>query len=268
MLNGLFWNVKKQPLAVLLRRLCDEYDIDLLMLAECNMSDEQLLPILNQGSNRTFIRNANDFSPRISFFIRLARTPLKIVSDKPHCSIRALSPPGAQEILIAAIHHRSKLHSGYGHQDALMTRTAEQIAEAESRHEHRRTLVVGDLNMNPFEPGICSADGLHAVMSKAVASRISRRVDGEERFFFYNPMWNLLGDETPGPPGTYYHGAGMLSYFWNTFDQVLLRPELLEQYRPGDVKILSEVGETRLFGNDRMAPGLSDHLPVFFKVRN
>jgi hypothetical protein len=268
MLSGLFWNVKKQPLAELLRQLCDEYDIDLLMLAECSMSDKQLLPILNQGSSRTFVRNWNDPSPRISFFTRLARTELKIVSDRPHCSIRALTPPGSEEILIAAIHHRSKLHAAQGHQDALMTRTANQVAEAEARHAHRRTLVVGDFNMNPFEPGLCSADGLHAVMSKAVASKISRTVDSEERFFFYNPMWNLLGDETPGPPGTYYHGAGMISYFWNTFDQVLLRPALMQHYRPGDVAVLSEVGGTRLFSNDRLAPGLSDHLPIVFKLRN
>ena len=85
--------------------------------------------------------------------------------------------------------------------------------------------------------------------------------------FFYNPMWNFLGDETRGPPGTYYYGQGVTAYFWNTFDQVLYRPALLAAYREHDVSIITEIGNTSLLRNGVIAKDFSDHLPVFFTVR-
>lgn len=161
----------------------------------------------------------------------------------------------------------AKLRMSSNDQSLLMHRMARQIREAEVRYGHTRTVVVGDLNMNPFEPGICSSEGLHAVMCKRIALRISREVNGEECMFFYNPMWNFLGDETPGPPGTYYYPNGVTAYFWNVFDQVLYRPALLESYREHDVTILDEIDGTSLLRNGRIANEFSDHLPVVFIVR-
>ena len=68
-------------------------------------------------------------------------------------------------------------------------------------------MLVGDLNMNPFEDGLVKTTGLHSVMSKSKAKEFSRVVQGRTYPFFYNPMWNLLGDETQGPPGTYYYSS-------------------------------------------------------------
>lgn len=152
-------------------------------------------------------------------------------------------------------------------QSALMPRIASYIREAEERQGHTRTVVVGDLNMNPFEPGICGAEGLHAVMCKDIAKKEKRTVSGQDRPFFYNPMWNFLGDETAGPPGTYWWGKGVTAFFWNIFDQVLYRPALLEAYREHDVSIISAIDKTNLLRNGHMAKGFSDHLPVFFTVR-
>jgi hypothetical protein len=121
--------------------------------------------------------------------------------------------------------------------------------------------------MNPFEAGVCSAEGLHAVMCKTIAKKEKRVVYGRERMYFYNPMWNLLGDETAGPPGTYYYPNGITAYFWNTFDQVLYRPALLDDYREGDVQVISEIEGTSLLHNGIVSKAFSDHLPVLFNVR-
>jgi hypothetical protein len=93
-----------------------------------------------------------------------------------------------------------------------MHHVAEQIHEAETQYVHTRTVVVGDMNMNPFEDGMCRSEGLHAVMCKHIARKEKRTVLGKERLFFYNPMWNFLGDETRGPPGTYYRSKGPTAY--------------------------------------------------------
>ena len=81
-------------------------------------------------------------------------------------------------------------------------------------------------------------------------------------------MWGFFGDRTDGPPGTYYyrHG-GHLSYDWNIFDQLLIRPDALPWFH-GDVEIVSRIGEVNLLGSDGRpdAEVGSDHLPIVFRL--
>jgi hypothetical protein len=64
-----------------------------------------------------------------------------------------------------------------------------------------------------------AASGLHAVMSRQVASREVRTVQGREHRFFYNPMWSHFGDANRDTAGTYYfEHAEQVNYFWNVFD--------------------------------------------------
>jgi hypothetical protein len=190
-----------------------------------------------------------------------------LVSDSDYCAIREIIPPVGEKILLVAIHYPSKLFTSNEDQSLLMPRIMEQINEAERQHGHMRTVLVGDLNMNPFEAGVCGSEGLHAVMCKSIAKKGSRTVYGQERSFFYNPMWNFLGDESAGPPGTYYYQNGVIAYFWNTFDQVLYRPALLDGYRESDVSIVTQIDDASLLTNGRLARDYSDHLPLFFTVR-
>lgn len=79
-------------------------------------------------------------------------------------------------------------------------------------------------------------------------------------------MWSLFGDGSPGPAGTYYyHNAQHTEYFWNMFDQVLIRPELLDSFKNEDLEIIDSDG-SRSFLSANGLPIASDHLPVFFRL--
>lgn len=123
--------------------------------------------------------------------------------------------------------------------------------------------------MNPFEAGVVSAAGLHGVMSRRIAQRGARVIQKRKWPFFYNPMWSLLGDESPGPPGTYYYTRPEHKvFFWNMFDQVLIRPDLLHLFNSEDLEILQSDGDIS-FLSSRGLPDrnvASDHLPIFFKL--
>jgi len=80
------------------------------------------------------------------------------------------------------------------------TNLSNAIVEEERKAGHSRTILVGDLNMNPFEKGVIAAAGLHAVASRRIAERIERTVQGRSYPFFYNPMWGLLETRRSGPP--------------------------------------------------------------------
>ncbi|MGK7928934.1 MAG: hypothetical protein AB4290_27470 [Spirulina sp.] len=142
------------------------------------------------------------------------------------------------------------------------------IQEAENQVGHRRTLVIGDLNMNPFEDGIIAADGFHAVMTQQIARKRDRTVQGQRKPFFYNPIWGRMGDLSPGAPGTYYHSSSdYINYFWNTFDQVLLRPDLLDYFLPDGFQIISQIGENNLLTESgKISSSFSDHLPIMVKI--
>ena len=115
------------------------------------------------------------------------------------------------------------------------------ITQMEESLNIRRTIVVGDMNLDPYDAGMVSSHAFHAVMAKELARRGHRIVSGVRRRFFYNPMWGFFGDRTPGPPGTlHYAKSGSIAYYWNMFDQVLLRPEVMDEL--DEVQILTTDG--------------------------
>lgn len=149
------------------------------------------------------------------------------------------------------------------------TQLAQLIARAEEQIGHSRTVLVGDFNMNPFEAGIVSAGALHGVMCRKIAQQGSRTVQRRRYLFFYNPMWGLLGDTTPGPPGTYYYRTGKYKmFFWNMFDQVLIRPDLLDRFSNADLEILTSDGHYSFLAKTGLPDSkeASDHLPLLFRL--
>lgn len=67
-------------------------------------------------------------------------------------------------------------------------------------------------------------------------------------------MWGRLGDLTVGPPGTHrYSKAVEVNHIWHTYDQVLLRPELLDYFCSDDLIVPEQSG--------------SDHFPIFINLR-
>src|SRR5206468_2885631 len=102
-------------------------------------------------------------------------------------TVRKLDPPGVADFLLGAVHFPSKYAWSEDSQALECTRLAEDIRKVEEEVGHQRTIVVGDFNMNPFETGVVSATGLHAVMTRDIARRRARIVQGLEYPFFYNP---------------------------------------------------------------------------------
>ena len=264
-----FWNLNKKPIESLVRKLVDEQDIDIVILAENTISPATLLNTINENQSRTYFLDRIP-SEKITLLSRLPHGCILPISDDLGISIRHLAPPIGDSILLVSAHFPSKLYRDeYGHL-AFASQVAGLIRSAETKVGHARTVFVGDLNMNPFEPGIIAANGLHASMSRQIAEKISRKVDGVEFPFFYNPMWARFGDSTQGPPGTYYFGpTGHYSMFWNIFDQVLLRPSLLSSFKDEHLCIISQIGGKSLVNNLGIPDTSfsSDHLPIVFRIQ-
>jgi hypothetical protein len=112
-----------------------------------------------------------------------------------------------------------------------------------------------------------SPAGFHGFMTKKLARRPDRILDGISRRRFYNPMWGAFGDRTPGPAGSYYWKASNEeNTHWAMLDQVLIRPGLIERLE--GVRILDHDGTHPLVGENGIPnrDKYSDHLPLVFSI--
>ena len=266
----LFWNINGKQLLRQVAALVLEHNVDVLILAESLLDDRSLLRALRRARGAAFY-SVPPLASRVRIYSTLPKRFVKPIHDNGYMSIRRIISPLGLDVLLVAMHLPSKLYHDASAQHSSCTFWSSEIREAEKKVGHSKTLVMGDMNMNPFELGMVDALGFHATMDRKIAARINRQVGGICRSFFYNPMWSHLGDSPALPPGTYFDDSGrQINYFWNMFDQVLLRPDLLSYYEDENLKILTSAGSESLVNAEGYPTSKagSDHLPVLLQLWN
>lgn len=215
MASFLFWNLNKRPLEHRVARLIVANSVDVLMVAECATDASQMIGAIVEGGGKEF-RLLGTSPTKVKVFSSLSETSIveKYSDPDGRIAMFQLELAGLPNLLLAAAHLHSRVNQSSSDLAQHATHWSRKIRENEDEVGHRRTVLVGDLNMNPFDDGVVSGHGLHAVMTRSKALEIERTIDGESRPFFYNPMWGYFGDKSPGPPGTYYYSAtNPINYF-------------------------------------------------------
>jgi hypothetical protein len=265
----LFWNINRKPLADTVADLADVHGTDVLVLVESITDPATMLGRLNKGSVRGGFHLSLGNSPAITIYTRFSREFIVPLDESDRTSIRLINLPALPQFLLVAAHLPSKLHWSAESQSFECMNLARRIVAQEDIVGHRRTVLIGDLNMNPFEAGVVGAGGLNAVMSRQIAARGIRTVQGQEYPFFYNPMWCHFGDAVIDTAGSYfYESAEHVSYYWHLFDQVLIRPELATRFDGKALKILTTTPSGPLIRPDGRPDNtrFSDHLPIVFEL--
>ncbi len=263
-MNFLFWNVGKRSLGSVLLSLVQSTKANVLALAEHEDDDHAFLRALNEREINYFALPTIGCT-RIKVFTDVEPSCFRPKREADRYSIREFSKPGYQSFLLALVHLPSKLYMSEQDQlhEAIYFRQEVEVAERESKNTN--TIIVGDFNMNPFEPGMISATAMHSLPCLRTAKSGSRFIKGREHSFFYNPTWNLFGD-LDGVPGTYYYASSSYtSFYWNMLDQVVLRPSIADRLDKRSLRIITKAGEVDLLDRNGR-PAVSDHLPIFFTL--
>ena len=275
-LTFLFWNINAKNILPSITRLVEQYNVDVLILAECQITSVDMLLALNPVGQAAAFYQVQILCERIALYTRFPSDFVLPQVDEDKYTICSLRLPGEEELLLVAAHllsWREALESTLYDEAQLF---ASEIRRVEDQQGHKRTLVIGDLNLNPFSAGVVSATGLHATMSRSIALQRTRQAQKKDYPFFYNPMWSQMAERFDAqtgaysPPGTYYYrSSDHVCYFWNTFDQVLLRPDLLDRCNDAHLRVITSTGDANLLTSRAGIPGGehgSDHLPIMFKL--
>ena len=280
-MNILFWNIqKKSSFFDTIVDIVNEEEIDILLLTEFPYlgldGNPQDYISLMRSKLQDRIHISYDYfvstKKRVEVFYKNSVVNLSEMKDMPLISgCKIQRPGGSDKISLVFFHLESKVNYDTDEQSESAEDVREEIESYEKDYQSdRKTIVCGDFNMNPFERGMVKAKGFHAVMDEKTARRKSRKYKNKEYHFFYNPMWGFLGDLGRGEvSGTYYYGKSRhIMYFWNLFDQVLVRPEALRHFDKDSLKIVTKKnGKYNLLSKSGgLSKHYSDHLPIKYTI--
>lgn len=264
MIKIAFWNVGTRAPSADIAAVAAETHADIIALAELRKGDRSLVAHnLCARTGRSYSQIENSF--RIPMFTSLPLRDATALRETRHGTFIKVRQIQEEEksFLLVIVHLPSKAG---GDPSSFTHRLRSEIEEEEKKIGHARTIVMGDFNMEPYDRGLVSSEGLHATMCRSIARRRSRIVRGVERRFFYNPMWSLLGDATRGPPGSFYYRKNYPEViFWQMIDQVIMRPEAIDIVNIDSIRFITFSSEYEIATRDGK-PSMSDHFPLIMET--
>ena len=161
--------------------------MDIVSLAEAeNLDITAILNHLKLSGNEW---NDIQISPQNDIRV-LAKKNIRIIpyKEESHYSIYKIKKYDKVDCLLVVVHLLSKKTKS---NEAQYNR-ANDIARELNKYEQeifekseKRTIIVGDFNMQPYEAGICSSYGFNATMSANHAAKKTRKINGKTTYLYY-----------------------------------------------------------------------------------
>lgn len=272
----LFWNINKKNLVQELIQAVLENNINIVMLAEGENFDMQYFISALRRKDKVFEKKEILDKRRGIMLFAHADIAVSVYKEEKYFSLYKVHEEG-KNYLLAVVHlispmHYSELARNQRAND--LSKIIEKLEqscnlEAEQKGERKySTVIAGDFNLHPFSAGIIGMHGFNAIMDSNKALKNHRVLNGENVNFYFNPMWNLMGKRNQAL-GTYYFETDQddNSFFWYTFDQIFIRPELIEDFIWEDFQIIDQIGNDFLIRNNKIySKKYSDHLPIKFTI--
>lgn len=260
----LFWNTyNNEKINPVICDLIAENGISIAVLAEYADNINDLIETLQSrgitmyviptiGCDRIHILGG--IGLQIEPYLQTDRASIQVIDDK---------------YILCGVHLNSQLYSdNTDRREIEIERIVSDVLKIESEIKSKDTIIVGDFNINPYDKSCVSARYFHSIPVFEETVRETRIVEGREYQMFYNPMWNFLGDFKE-PYGTYYCNSGdTVNPYWNTFDQVIIRPILRKRFVNESLNIITQTISTSLLDKKKHPDhSISDHLPITFEIK-
>ena len=269
MVTFLLWNVHGHRLDGHIVRLVQRHQVDVLLLLEHQSPDDTLFSQLNTVDTFYRVPSHDRFSVYVNFDVACMERILPPV-ENDRVDYWNITLSRRNQVLFVLVHGLDIVNNPDPEKRSLFfERLAKTMPHIELKVGHKKSVVVGDFNANPFDSIVGGIRGLHAIRVRDVGGKVTRSVLNEDYEFFCNPMWSCYNGWEQGPPAThYFNGSGPHEVFWHMLDQVVLRPQALHMFSERNLRVLTEAGNTSLLTKNGLPDvrHTSDHLPVLFKL--
>ncbi len=259
----LFWNINKKDLTECLIEINKLKDLDIVGICEGENLDNSSLEKILKMKRVVLLEEYNNRN-----LILFCKENIKIKvgnENNPYFKEFYLQIQ-EEEYRIILLHLPSKMNLSDRDQLYFNIRLREKVFSSENSYS--KVILFGDFNMNPFEEGMVSSEGWHAIFYDEQVKKIKRIVYEDERYFLYNPTWYLYVSNPQKISGSYYYSkSSTVSYYWYMFDQVLISPDLIDKFDMDKFEILVSTEKRELCKNGKPYKNeYSDHLPIYFEI--
>lgn len=238
-------------------QLIEEYRPDVVGLAEYVDNVNELVSELCKKG--IIFYAIPPMGSRIVTLSRFKRELVRHKKEATHFVVKGYPYYDGKMHNVVFVHLPSKREDSGGRRAAALEKVREAVKGCD------RNIIMGDFNMNPYELPMTSVREMNAVSDAEIARKGTRTFVEDQYPFYYNPMWNFLGDKNT-PHGThYYHPNQEESIYWNIFDQILVSSSLVDDVHIEDVKIIDAVNGAAL--KKRGKPDPSDHFPIYCELK-
>ncbi len=156
----LFWNTGNRPVVDLLGDLGRLRNPDVIVLAETADPIRNVVSRLNKDARQVY-SSAHDPPASVRrplhVLTRLPKGRIEALRDDAGVAVKRVRPIIGPDFTMAAVHLGSKLFRTQEDQAFAAASINRDIEGIEHRVGHRRTMVIGDFNMSPFELGLVSS---------------------------------------------------------------------------------------------------------------
>lgn len=267
-LTLLFWNAGQNRRKIwdptpLLLALIERFDVDVLILAEAG-TVPQKVQLSAPDSSLWLQRSTVD--DKVVLLERANRVEVQRLGASTSGRMSLFSVEG-WNLRLAAVHLADPRNNPQDVRDIEAVDHAKWLRGQSETQENQRLIVLGDFNLAPYDKGLVSAYGFHAVPTAHLARTESRTVGRLARPFLYNPMWSGLGDRSPGLPGSF--GGRFLNPNdpgWNAPDQFLISPDLIDHIDWELSGWRTAKGESEASPDHTPARDGGDHYPLLVRI--
>ncbi len=259
-LNILFWNLGKKNNAQYLADCIKEWQIDLIVLSEYENLDVSF--VLNDLKNDYWHVLGKGGCDKITLIAR-NKVAVTIKREQSRYALYSIECNNTKFNLVGT-HLQDRRNCDPAQRIAVIARLMNDLKNLEDSSKCKKSIIIGDLNSNPYDAELLQMNAFHAVLFKDVIKNAeTRTVDGIQYRRLYNPILHFLSEDTKNY-GSFYDTHGSSSPTWHCLDQVLVSKALADAIVL--LKYLREINGTSLISRIMPRKEISDHLPLFVQM--
>lgn len=257
----MYWNTNGFIDFKTFNELLVEYAPDILFTSET--SEELINNFKDEFDKIGYINQENPGCERVKIFARKNLYCELGIQNKFYTSIIV------NNITIISVHLPSQM---FHHLESLrdyLRKFRNKIDSEIGNSSEKSILIIGDLNVNPYEPALINFDGFMATNSIKARGKI-KTIDSEDaREPYYNPSWRLYSNNMfpgtkkfPRPSGSSYD---IIEF--HLLDQVLISNKLKDSIEEDKIEIITSTSSYKLLNEQYNRVDYSDHLPLFYQFK-